>query len=108
MLFAALKDKKKPSGRYEGKYAFQAIAIELYKQPKQTKKRTPKIINNLFIYYLFIYLLIICLKYYKNIYLLFICFLYCAKEGQVVENIEGDVATLNIVTATLKWKRRRE
>ena len=38
------------SRRYEGKFAFQTIAIELYKQPKmkQQKKRTHKISNSLY------------------------------------------------------------
>ena len=40
----------------------------------------------------------ICLKYYQNLYIVFICFLCCAKDGQVVKNIESDVTTLKILT----------
>ena len=40
MLFAALKDKKNSHDDNEGKSAFHAIAIELYKQKKTNKKRT--------------------------------------------------------------------
>ena len=42
MLFAALKDKKKLSGWYEGKSAFQTITteFELYKQQQQQQKTT--------------------------------------------------------------------
>ena len=40
MLFAALKDKKKLSGWYEGKSAFQTITTELYKQQQQQQKTT--------------------------------------------------------------------
>ena len=36
-LIAALKDKEKFTRQYEGKYAFQTIAIELYKQLKKKK-----------------------------------------------------------------------
>ena len=35
-------------------------------------------------------------------------FLYCAKKGPVVENIESDVATLKIITIMKKWKRRTQ
>ena len=31
-------------------------------------------------------------------FIVFICFLYCAKEGRVVENIESDETTLKILT----------
>ena len=31
------------------------------------------------------------------------CFLYCAKEGPVVENIEGDVTTSKNFTFMQKW-----
>ena len=38
MLFAALKDKKNSHDDNEGKSAFHAIAIELYKQKKNKQK----------------------------------------------------------------------
>ena len=42
MLFAALKDKKSSHDKSEEKYAFQIIAIELYKQQQQQKTKTEK------------------------------------------------------------------
>ena len=43
VLFTTLNYKKKRDN-IKGSYAFQATAIELYKQPKETnRKRTPKI-----------------------------------------------------------------
>ena len=46
MFFAALKYKTSSHDDNEGKSAFQTIAIELYKQPKNKQtKRTPKISN---------------------------------------------------------------
>ena len=49
MLLAALKDKKSSHDDNEGKFAFQTIAIELYKQPKkQNKERTPEISSKLY------------------------------------------------------------
>ena len=43
VLFTTLNYKKKRDN-IKGNYAFQATAIELYKQPKETnRKRTPKI-----------------------------------------------------------------
>ena len=45
ILIAVLRVKKRP-WRYEGKFAFQTIAIELHKtKNKNNKKRTHKIIN---------------------------------------------------------------
>ena len=43
-----------------------------------------------------------------NIELLFICFLYCAKEGIVVENIETEVATWKIVSIMQRCKKMQE
>ena len=49
VVCSILKDRKSSHDDNERKSAFQAIAIELYKQQKQTnKKRTPKISNMLY------------------------------------------------------------
>ena len=42
VLIAALKDKKNFSRQYEGKFGFQIIPIEFYKQPKTTAKKGDK------------------------------------------------------------------
>ena len=41
------------------------------------------------------------IKIYTFYYFSF--FLYCAKEGRVVENIGSDLATLKIITTMQKW-----
>ena len=79
-------------------FAFQTIGAELYKQPPKTKKRAHKINNSLY------WSRCDCqnwwqdlgLKYYQNL----CCFSfvsYCAKDGRVVGNNEGDVANLKIL-----------
>ena len=48
-VVCSIKNKKSSHGSNGGKSVFQTIAIELYKQPKQTnKKRTSNIINKLY------------------------------------------------------------
>ena len=48
MLFTTLNIKKHVDIKEKSESAFQAIAMELYKQPKETnRKRTPKISNKL-------------------------------------------------------------
>ena len=84
---------------------FQTIVIELYKQPKETNRNY------------FSGLLISSIKVsvvdktndgvyvsstFEDVQLLFICFLYCAKQGPVVKNLESDVATLKIITTMKK------
>ena len=79
-------------------FAFQTIGAELYKQPPKTKKRAHKINNSLYWRDVIAKIddevqVLSIIKYYC-------CFSfvsYCAKDGRVVGNNEGDVANLKIL-----------
>ena len=109
VLFAGLKDKKSSHDDNEGKPAFQTFMIELHKQAKiskQNKQHLRLIISSIRVG--------VVAKTDDEVYVLSTIKVYCCflsifftvlffKEGRVVENIESDVATLEIVTIMQKW-----
>ena len=68
---------------------FKQLQLDYINNQKQKEKKTHKISNSLYWgrcgcqnwWWGF------CLKYYQNLQLHFICFLWCTKDGRIVENI---------------------
>ena len=110
VLFTGLKYKKALTA-IKGKSAFQTIAIELYKQPKETNRNyfSRLVISSIRVSVVsktddevYVSSTIKMYSYFSFV------FSTVPKKVQLLKILESDVGTLKIITTMKKWYRRTQ